>query len=98
MSTSLLERTDERVVTKTVTSTNRAESAHIVMVPPDQDDETPQAYVMRARVEGFPITALCGYTWVPSKMASRLPVCAPCKDIFEFDPHGKGDRGDLPDE
>lgn len=83
---------------KVTTSTDKPESAHIVMVPPGEEDETPQAYVMRARVEGFPVVALCGFTWVPNKMATGLPVCSECKDIFESDPLGHGDRGDLPDE
>lgn len=61
----------------------KSEQAHIVMVPPGETDETPQAYVMRARVEGFPITALCGYTWVPNKQATGLPVCEECKFLYE---------------
>lgn len=65
------------------TSTDKPECAHIVVVPPDQDDESPHAYVMRARIEGFAITALCGYTWVPRKMATGLPVCEDCKTIFD---------------
>lgn len=91
-------RTEIHVEEETLTSNDKPESAHIVMVPPDQDDETPQAYVMRARVEGLPITALCGFTWVPFRSAAGLPVCKECKDIFEHDPQGHGDRGDLPDE
>ena len=99
MSTSLIEHTDEGVVEQITTSTDKPESAHIIVkVPSGEDDETPHAYVMRARVEGFPIVALCGYTWVPNKMATGLPVCAECKDIYENDPLGHGDRGDLPDE
>ena len=86
--------TEERILT----STNKPEAAHIVMVPPGESDETPQAYVMRARIEGFPVTALCGFTWVPNKMATGLPVCGECKAIYEHDPLGHGDRGDLPDE
>ena len=89
-------RPDERVITQTTTSTNKAECAHIVLEK--GDEETAHAYVMRARIEGFPVTALCGYTWVPRKQATGLPVCQECKDIFEYDPNGKGDRGDLPDE
>lgn len=92
MSTSTIER--EQITT----FTNKAECAHIVLVPPGSDDETPQAYVMRARVEGFPVTALCGYTWVPNKMATGLPVCEECKEIYENDPQGHGDRDRLPEE
>lgn len=95
MSTAVLER---ETVTAPVPQTGKAEQAHIVMVPPGEPDQTPQAYVMRARVEGFPVTALCGYTWVPNKQATGLAVCPECKAIFEHDPHGKGDRDNLPDE
>lgn len=80
------------------TSTDKPESAHIVMVPSGEPDQTPQAYVMRAMVEGFAIMALCGYVFTPSRGAKNLPVCAPCKAVFENDPLGHGDRGELPDE
>lgn len=89
---------EQRVETKPQTSAHKEDCAHIVMVPPGETDETPQAYVMRARIEGFPITALCGYTWVPNKMATGLPVCDECLAIYE----APGDRTDpdrsLPDE
>lgn len=87
-------REDQQVVT----SDDKPNSAHIVMVPPGEADESPQAYVMRARIEGFPVTALCGFTWVPEKQATGLPVCSECLSIYENDPNGFGDRGDLPDE
>lgn len=98
MSTALDERTDTTTNLHDTTSTGKPDQAHIVMVPYGEPDQTPQAYVTRARVMGLPVTALCGYTWVPHKRASNLPVCAECKAIYEFDPKGKGDRGDLPDE
>lgn len=82
MSTSVI--TDERIVT----STDKPEAAHYVMAP--TDDETNHAYVMRARFEGFAVTALCGYTWVPNKMATGLPVCAECRDIFDALPDDEG--------
>lgn len=90
-------REDARVDRSHTTSNDPGDSAHIVHVPEDAG-MSPQAYVMEARVNGFEITALCGYTWVPRKMATQLPVCSKCKAIYEHDPHGHGDRGDLPDE
>lgn len=99
MTTILDERTDERVITRETTSTGKSEQAHIVMVPGDQPDTTPQAYVMRARVEGFPITSLCGYTWVPNKQATGLPVCEECKFLYENVGKDLPDRfNNLPDE
>lgn len=80
-----------------LTSTNNPESAHIVGVPPSEKDEKPQAYVFRAMVNGFPVKALCGYTWVPHRDPKKLPICATCKAIYESDPKGHGDRDRLPD-
>lgn len=100
MSTSVVDRPDSQVVIeeRIETSDSAPDSAHIVMVPPGEDDETPQAYVMRARIEGFPVVALCGYTWVPNKMAAGLPVCQPCLDIYQQPGENRDDRENLPDE
>lgn len=90
---------DERVILDEQASTDKNEQAHIVMVPPGEDDETPQAYVMRARVEGFPVTALCGFTWVPNKQASGLSVCEHCKFLYENVGKDLPDRfNNLPEE
>lgn len=86
-------------VVRTTTSKDPEKCAHIVLVPAHLKDKmTPQAYVMYARVEGTPIKALCGHTWVPKMSASGLPVCEPCLEIYQHDPQGHGDRDDLPDE
>ena len=34
-----------------------------------------------AYVNGTPVVALCGYTWVPSRSPKGLPVCAACKEL-----------------
>jgi hypothetical protein len=52
---------------------------------------------MMARVEGFPITALCGFKWIPSKNPEPMPVCGQCKRIYENDPNGFNDRNEPPD-
>lgn len=75
------------------TGSDKAEVGHYVKSP--NDNETNHAYVMRARLEGFPVTALCGWTWVPKRMASDLPVCSECLDIFNSYPD---DGGGLPHE
>jgi len=82
---------------KSETSDEPTESAHIVMVPPDQTDDTPQAYVLRARIEGFPVTALCGHTWVPEKDPTPLPVCSRCLDIYQQPGKYRDERNELPD-
>lgn len=90
--------TDERVVTEVKTSDVPEDCSHIVMVPPGEPDQTPQAYVLRARIEGFPVTALCGYTWVPQKDPKPLPVCSKCLAIYHQDgEHADERRGELPD-
>jgi hypothetical protein len=74
------------------------ELAHIVLLPKHlREHTTPQAYVMMARVEGFPITALCGFKWIPSKNPEPMPVCGQCKRIYENDPNGFNDRNEPPD-
>lgn len=39
--------------------------------------------VTRAYVEGEPITALCGKTWVPSRDPIGRPVCERCQEILK---------------
>lgn len=97
MSTILDSDTDIALITETLTSSDKPNSSHIVMVPDGEPDQSPQAYVLRARIEGFPVTALCGWTFTPIKDPKSLPVCTECKAIFEYDPHGFGDRDRLPD-
>lgn len=84
---------------QTTTTDEPSEATHIVLVPTALKGQfsTPQAYVLAARIEGFEVTALCGYTWVPDKDPTPLPVCSGCLDIYRNDPKGHGDRGDLPD-
>lgn len=84
---------------QTITTDNPADAAHIVMTPANEPDETPQAYVMRARIEGFPVTALCGHTWVPQKDPAPLPVCATCLSYYQVDPfqNDHESRDELPD-
>lgn len=67
---------------KTETVTSEPEHAHIV----DRGDDPRPAWflVIEARVNGTPVTALCGHTWVPSRNPENLPVCQKCVEIFEF--------------
>lgn len=36
-----------------------------------------------AIIFGTPITALCGFTWVPSRDPEGLPVCRECKRLYD---------------
>jgi hypothetical protein len=42
----------------------------------------PQNEVTQALVEGTPIVALCGKTWVPYRDPSKYPVCPTCKEVY----------------
>lgn len=79
------------------TSHSPAESAHIVMKGKGVEDQTPQAYVLRALVEGFPVEALCGYMFVPKRDPKKLPVCEPCLEIYHQPGENRDDREALPD-
>lgn len=41
------------------------------------------AKVTEAVVSGKAVRALCGKKWIPSRDASRYPVCPRCKEIKE---------------
>jgi len=43
----------------------------------------PKNQITKAMVEGTPIVALCGKTWVPSRDASKFPICPDCQYIYE---------------
>jgi hypothetical protein len=55
------------------------------IVGPDYDDHGNKiqgaAKVTEAMINGTPVTALCGYTWVPSRDPKQHPVCEACKAI-----------------
>lgn len=39
--------------------------------------------IVEAAIEGTPLEALCGYVWVPSRDPQSLPVCPPCKAVYD---------------
>lgn len=75
------------------------ESAHIVSVPPHLKARgvTAHAYVMAARVEGFPIKAECGHTWIPQRDPGPLPVCLPCMEKYRGQIKDPSERDQKPD-
>lgn len=83
--TSLIEETELK------TELGNSDHAHVV----DRgDDERPiQAIILEARVNGTPLTAVCGYTWVPHKDPQKLPVCPKCLEILEFVKDVRGFNG-----
>ena len=77
------------------TSNAKPNSAHIVN---KTSKKSGAALTMESRVYGTSVTALCGYVFVVTQSAKDKPLCAECKEIYEADPNGFGDRGELPDE
>jgi hypothetical protein len=53
--------------------------AHIVWTP----GKDAGAVLMHARLNGTPVTALCGKKWVPSRDPEKFPICPECKAIRE---------------
>ncbi|GAB2547704.1 hypothetical protein GCM10027268_21960 [Brachybacterium huguangmaarense] len=49
--------------------------------------------IAQATLDGTPVIALCGKTWVPGRDPSKYPVCPECKEIYEGlrDPQDGGD-------
>jgi hypothetical protein len=56
------------------------EVAHIVA---REDNATAGAIVTEAMVNGTPVTALCGFVWVPSRDPKDRPVCQACADALK---------------
>lgn len=42
-----------------------------------------QSRIVDASVMGFPLLTLCGIKLVPSRNTDKLPICTPCKEIFD---------------
>lgn len=92
--------TTERTTIPALSSTgDPARSAHIVLVPPHLKPAfpSPQAYVLAARINGTPIEALCGFTWVPSQNPENLPVCTRCVEIYQQPGEHRDTRDELPE-
>jgi hypothetical protein len=60
--------------------------SHIVAPRRSEDGEgviSAAALVTEARINGTPVTALCGKVWIPDRDPKRYPVCETCKEIFQ---------------
>ena len=57
---------------------------HIVLEgfkPQDSDFVDVQPTVIESMVNGVPVTALCGKTWVPAQSPRKYAICGTCRDI-----------------
>lgn len=63
------------------TELGEPEVAHIVKT---ETGENAAAKVLEARIYGLVLVALCGERFVPQKDATKLPLCQPCKEIYEL--------------
>jgi Protein of unknown function (DUF3039) len=55
-------------------------AAHIMKTEPG---ESAAAKALEARIYGYPVEALCGHRFIPSKNPASLPVCQACKEIYD---------------
>jgi hypothetical protein len=93
MSTLPPTETLERTTTETVIGDSQAEGdhermSHIVLEGFHPDEEGGEFVsagpsVVEGIVNGTPVRALCGKTWVPSRDPRRYPLCPTCKEIAQ---------------
>jgi hypothetical protein len=84
--TDLITTFDRSTEVNTDQETEPGKLAHIV--PPDWDNKgkvtkSGSVKVMEARINGTPVTALCGWTWVPQQDPQQFPLCHRCKDVAD---------------
>ena len=72
---------DRPTIVDPVTSDDQPREAHIVGRTSKKDAD---AIVTEGYVLGQPLTALCGYTWVPSRDPERFPLCPRCRDLAKL--------------
>lgn len=54
---------------------------HIVAREPGENGRDAHTIILEARINGTPVTALCGYTWVPSRNPENHPICQKCAEL-----------------
>lgn len=66
------------------TESERTDPKHTHIIERGEDGRDANVIILEARVNGTPVTALCGYVFVPSRDPERYPPCSKCVEIFEF--------------
>lgn len=75
---------DLDVLTEVEVTTDSGQPTHTHIVDRGDDQRTAAAIVMEARINGTPLTALCGHIFVPSRDPYKFPPCPKCMEIYEF--------------
>lgn len=57
---------------------------HTHIIDRGEDDRPAEAIVLEARVLGFPLLALCGHRFIPSRDPKNYPVCPKCMELYPF--------------
>lgn len=70
--------TDQLEAERASNTTTPGSCSHII----DQSAGSGQD-VATAYIEGTEVTALCGYSWVPSRSPAGLPICGECRAVIE---------------
>ncbi len=83
----------ERTAATPATSEGEVEGDHErmshIVLEGYHPDEKPDEFVslgpsvVEGIVNGTPVRALCGKTWVPNRDPKRYPLCPTCKEIAE---------------
>jgi hypothetical protein len=81
-------------MTHTETDTDTLTTGRTDLQPSHGDHERFSHYADRDKitesmVTGTPVVALCGKVWVPSRDATKYPVCPECKRLFDMGLHGR---------
>lgn len=82
MPTQLETRPEVITITDEELETDEPIFSHIIR---GEKDRTSEAIVMEARVNGTPVTALCGHTWVPQRDPMKHEVCPKCLKVLHLD-------------
>lgn len=102
MTASVLERETTSITSvvteEEITTSNDKENVGHYVMDVDRERDDPHTYAMEARVEGFAVTAVCGFVWILKQAATGLPVCQECLDIYSSEDRSDESGSHLPNE
>ena len=83
--TKTIERTDTADVTAE-SEGDHERMAHIVLEgfrPSEEEFVSAGPSVAEGIINGTPVQALCGKTWIPNRDPKKYPLCPTCKEIAQ---------------